>query len=101
MLDRLRSVMKNKNRVQREHKQRRVDEISEMKADSIFKAKLATDLKLISLILMDDNIENVEIEAGQENINRLDSAMYSSEMAEFNVVKQGERYFISSKELSF
>ena len=34
MLDRLRSVMKNKNRVQREHKQRRVDEISEMKADS-------------------------------------------------------------------
>ena len=50
---------------------------------------------------MDDNIENVEIEAGQENINRLDSAMYSSEMAEFNVVKQGERYFISPKELSF
>lgn len=101
MLNRLRSVMKNKNRVQREHKQRRVDEISEMRADSIFRAKLATDLKLISLILMDDNIESIEVEASQENVTRLDSAMYSSEMAEYNVVKNGERYIISSKEVSF
>ena len=101
MLNRLRAVIKNKNRVQREHKRRRVDEINEMRADSIFRAKLTADLQLVNILFMDPSIKNVVVETSPNNTARLDAAMYNSEMAEYSVQKDGQTYILSSQEVSF
>lgn len=100
MFDRLRRVMKEKNKTQKERKRRRNRDIVEMRNNSIFSAKLNRDLNIIGTLLMDSDITSIEVETSQENIPRLDSAMYSYEMAEFDVSKDDTRYTISNKRIS-
>ncbi len=100
MFDRLRRVMKEKNKTQKERKRRRNRDIVEMRNNSIFSAKLNRDLNIIGTLLMDSNITSIEVETSQENIPRLDSAMYGYEMAEFDVSKDDTRYTISNKRIS-
>ena len=100
MFDRLRRVMKEKNKTQKERKRRRNRDIVEMRNNSIFSAKLNRDLNIIGTLLMDSDITSIEVETSQENIPRLDSAMYGYEMAEFDVYKDDTRYTISNKRIS-
>lgn len=100
MFDRLRRVMKEKNKTQKERKRRRNRGIVEMRNNSIFSAKLNRDLNIIGTLLMDSDITSIEVETSQENIPRLDSAMYGYEMAEFDVSKDDTRYTISNKRIS-
>ena len=100
MFDRLRRVMKEKNKTQKERKRRRNRDIVEMRNNSIFSAKLNRDLNIIGTLLMDSDITSIEVETSQENIPRLDSAMYGHEMAEFDVSKDDTRYTISNKRIS-
>lgn len=100
MFDRLKRVMKEKNKTQKERKRRRNKDIVEMRNSSIFSAKLNRDLNIIGTLLMDSAISSIEIETTQENIPRLDSAMYGYEMAEFGVSKDDTRYTVSNKGIS-
>lgn len=100
MFDRFRRVMKEKNKTQKERKRRRNRDIVEMRNNSIFSAKLNRDLNIIGTLLMDSDITSIEVETSQENIPRLDSAMYGYEMAEFDVSKDDIRYTISNKRIS-
>lgn len=100
MFDRLRRVMKEKNKTQKERKRRRNRDIVDMRNNSIFSAKLNRDLNIIGTLLMDSDITSIEVETSQENIPRLDSAMYGYEMAEFDVSKDDTRYTISNKRIS-
>ena len=100
MFDRLRRGMKEKNKTQKERKRRRNRDIVEMRNNSIFSAKLNRDLNIIGTLLMDSDITSIEVETSQENIPRLDSAMYGYEMAEFDVSKDDTRYTISNKRIS-
>lgn len=100
MFDRLRRVMKEKNKTQKERKRRRNRDIVEMRNNSIFSAKLNRDLNIIGTLLIDSDITSIEVETSQENIPRLDSAMYGYEMAEFDVSKDDTRYTISNKRIS-
>ena len=99
MFKRLRNVMKNKNRIKREMVLRRREEVNEMRQDSIFRAKLQSDLDLLSMILMDEQIESIDVETSAKFSSKLDSAMYGADMAEFNTVKNGNVYNISSREI--
>jgi len=99
MFHQLHNVIKTKNRVQREQKQRRRNEINELREDMIFRAKLQNDLKLVSLILSDPNVESIDVETSNKDVTNFDSAMYNSEMSEYNVIKNGNQYNLSSREI--
>jgi len=101
MFERLKRVISEKNKTSKEIKRRRKRDIEDMRNESLFSAKLSSDLSIISVLLMDDSISKVEVEVEQENVARLDSAMYGYEMAEYQVVKDDMRYTISNKEISF
>ena len=101
MFERLKRVISEKNKTSKEIKRRRKRDIEDMRNESIFSAKLSSDLSIISVLLMDDSISKVEVEVEPENVARLDSAMYGYEMAEYQVVKDDMRYTISNKEISF
>ena len=91
--------MKEKNRLQKERKRRRKKDIADMREESLFSARLSSDLNIISVLLLDDNIASVEVETQPENVARLDGAMYGYEMAEYNVTKDDTSYIISNKEI--
>ena len=99
MFDRLRAVMQNKNRIKRELLIKRREEVFEMKQDSIFRAKLQSDLDLLSMILMNEKIESIDVETSNKYIPKLDSAMYGADMAEFNTIKNGNVYNIRNREI--
>lgn len=99
MFDRLKHVVREKNKLQKERKKRRNKDIADMRDESIFSARLNSDFSVISVILLDSNIDRVEVETSQENLARLDRAMYGHEMAEYNVTKDDNRYIISNKEI--
>lgn len=101
MFERLQSVMRNKDRVERERKKRRKAEVQEMQSDSLFRARLTADLKTVSLLLMDKDIASVVVTAEDASLDRLDAAMYDSEMAEYLVVKNGRNYEIRNKTVDF
>lgn len=101
MFERLQSVMRNKDRVERERKKRRKAEVQEMQSDSLFRARLTADLKTVSLLLMDKDIASVVVTAEDASLDRLDAAMYDSEMAEYEVVKDGRSYEIRNKMVDF
>lgn len=100
MFERLRRVIREKNRVQKERKRRRNKDIIEMRNNSIFSAKLSRDLNIIGILLMDSDIDSIEVETSQENVPRLDSAMYGYEMAEYVVSKDDNRYTIRNKDIT-
>ena len=101
MFERLQSVMRNKDRVERERKKRRRAEVQEMQSDSLFRARLTADLKTVSLLLMDKDIASVVVTAEDASLDRLAAAMYDSEMAEYEVVKDGRNYEIRNKTVDF
>ena len=101
MFERLKSVMRNKDRVERERKKRRKAEVLEMQSDSLFRARLTADLKTVSLLLMDKDIASVVVTAEDASLDRLDEAMYDSEMAEYEVFKNGRDYEIRNKTVDF
>ena len=101
MFERLQSVMRNKDRVERERKKRRKAEVQEMQSDSLFRARLTADLKTVSLLLMDKDIASVVVTAEDASLDRLDAAMYDFEMAEYEVVKDGRSYEIRNKTVDF
>lgn len=100
MFERLRRVIREKNKVQKELKRRRNKDIIEMRNNSIFSAKLSRDLNIIGILLMDSDIDSIEVETSQENVPRLDSAMYGYEMAEYVVFKDDTRYTIRNKDIT-
>jgi hypothetical protein len=100
MFERLRRVIREKNKVQKERKRRRNKDIIEMRNNSIFSAKLSRDLNIIGILLMDSDIDSIEVETSQENVPRLDSAMYGYEMAEYVVSKDDTRYTIRNKDIT-
>lgn len=101
MFEQLIRVHKEKDRINKELRRRRNAEIKDIKSNSIFRAKLQSDLDIIATLLLDDSIDSIEVETEAEYATKLDLAMFSSEMAEYNVVKNGTTYSISNKEVVF
>lgn len=101
MFRRLKQVVKNKNRIQKITKQRRIDEINSMRSEAIFRASLAEDLKIVSLILDDPEVEDITITTAKTDIGKLTSAMYSPDMGEYSVVQNGELFRIGRKIINF
>lgn len=101
MFKRLRQVAKNKNRISKVSKQRRVEEINSMRAEAIFRASLTEDLKIVSLVLADPEVSDITVSTRKEDIGKLTSAMYSPDMGEYTVIKNGEQFKVSRKIINF
>lgn len=84
-MSRIAEVIKNKNKAQRNAKARRQAEISSLRADAIFKAKLHDELRLIDRLLDDNEVECVVITIPEKSFSMFTLAIYSDELAEYNI----------------
>lgn len=96
------SILKNKNRVERRNKQRRMEELQELKLDAAFRSRLHEDMKVLDVIFGDESVEKVIVEVPKSHISRFQKAIYTEEMAQYSVKQIDEsHYAISRKMVNF
>lgn len=92
-------VLKNKNRIEKENRARRNKEINDMRELSIYRSRLSEDIKMIELLLEDEEVDSVVVNLGTERILYMfQRFMYLEEFSEY-VVQQVDKnkYSISRR----
>lgn len=103
-MSRISEVLKNKNRVERSQRARRKEELNYLKTSSAFKARLYDELKNIDIILNSDEVDAVIIEIPDKFISRFGEAIYSEDLAEYDIQQvEGypNRFYVRHKYIMF
>ena len=104
MFSRTREVIKNKNKVEKDLKSRRKNEMISLRMRAAFKAKLYNELKHIEVLLQDDDVDAVLINVPDKLMSMFSTAIYSEDLASYEVTQvEGEsnKFFIRRKFISF
>lgn len=101
-MSKLLSVIKSKNRISKAAKKRRNEEISNMRALSMYKVKLVDDLKMIKMMLDDNNVDSIKIKIPKEQLTYFLKVMYSEELNEYTITQvDADVFSIGRKEINF
>ena len=96
------SVLKNKNKVERLEKQRRENDLTRLKLETAYTAKLNDEFRVLDMILSDPEVDKVVIEIPEEVLTMFTRAIYREEMTQYNIIQIGERTFeIGRKIINF
>lgn len=103
MLERTMSVLRNKNKREKEDRNRRKQELMSVQNEAAFKAKLYDDLKKdIDIVLKDNQVKSVIVSIPTKHLGSFMKAIYSEEMLQYNVEQTEENKFeISKKTIRF
>ena len=103
-MSRLREVIKNKNKVERLRRNRRRDEITKLKMQTAFKARLYDELKHIDIILDDESIDSVIIEVPANMQSAFGEALYSADLSDYEIFQvegTADKFVIKKKFILF
>ena len=101
-MSRISSVLKNKNKVERLEKQRRENELTRLKLETAYTAKLNEELRVLDTILTDTEVDKVIIEIPKDLLTMFTRAIYREEMTQYNIIQTGEYTFeIGRKIINF
>lgn len=101
-MSRILSVLKNKNSIEKRDKQRRREELNNLRTEAAFRARLHDDMKIIDLILSDEAVDHVIIEVPKASTTKFMRAIYGEEMAQYNIIQLNEQRFeIGRKMVNF
>ena len=92
-------ALKEKGSIEKRIRDRKQNEIKDIKSESAYRAMMNEDMSEVDKILDEDNVESVEIEIKENNINKFMRALYSEEMASYEVVQILEKEFKLSRKL--
>ncbi|MBR1455094.1 MAG: hypothetical protein IJ593_10710 [Lachnospiraceae bacterium] len=101
-MSRIFDTLKNKSKIERVRRQRQKEEINSIKNKTIYKAALANEFKKIDILLDSFDIRSVEIEISDKMLNSFTEAMYSNELAGYDIRQMPEnpnRFIIRYKEI--
>lgn len=104
MLNRTRDVVKNKNKVERSRQALRKREMVTLRDTAAFKARLYDELKHVEIILSDLDVDAVKIEIPDKFINLFSTAIYSEDLAGYEVTQVPDKpnqFFIRRKFIAF
>lgn len=100
-MSRISEVIKGKNKLERERKARRRNELNNLKSKTAYRARLIEQLKDIDKMLDDPSIESVTIVIKKNLIDKFSEALYSGgELQAYNIEQvEGEplKFKISRK----
>lgn len=98
-MSRISSVIKNKNRIEREYRKKRSEDISSLRADAMYRTKINEELKYIRVILEDEEVNSVVIAINEQMISRFLKVMYAEEMAEYSIYQEDNTHFRIKRKL--
>lgn len=101
-MSQLGKVIKSKNRIAKAAKIRRNEEISKMRALSLYKVRLIEDLRLVKLMFEDDKVESIKIRIPSNELSYFLNVIYSEELNEYVIAQVDENTFeVRRKEINF
>lgn len=80
-------VIKNKNKYEKIEKERRKQELDDLKEDGIFRVALSKDINLLKTILDDSEVSYVEAEVDQKYLINFHKALHYEEMKIFRIAQ--------------
>lgn len=103
-MSRVSAVLKNKDRVEKTQKAQRKAEIEGMRNSAAFKARLYDELKKIDVLLESDEVKSVAIRIPEQFMARFGEAIYSEDLAEYDIIQDQETpniFHVSHKFVQF
>lgn len=92
-MSKIMTVIRNKNKIERVEKQRRREELNNLRSEAIYRARLHEDLKLIDAILSDEEVDKVIVEIPQQYMAKFLRAIYGEDMAEYSIEQLDSQTF--------
>jgi len=92
----------NKNTLEKKYKQRKQEEVADLRMESAYRAKLHDELKIIDILLDNERIKTINIKIPKEHITKFTRALYSEELVPYNIIQIDEYTFkIGRKIINF
>ena len=96
-MSRLGYVIREKGRLEKQEAQRRRQEMQDIRQETAYKARLEDDMGVVKVILSDPNVAEVRVEIPPKYVTQFMKAAYSDEMAEYNVIIDGNKATIKRR----
>lgn len=103
-MSRTSEVIKNKNKLDKDIRDRRKNEMRSLRDKSAFKAKLYDELKHVEAILQDGDVDAVVVTVPDKMLSQFTTAIYSDDLAMYDIEQvQGEtnKFYIRSRFVAF
>lgn len=103
-MSRISDVMKNKNRVEKLRQTRRREEISSMKNESAFKARLYDELNRLNFILEQGEVDCIIIKIPDAFLANFGAAIYGADLVEYNIEQvesEPNKFYVRRKFVAF
>lgn len=103
-MSRITEVIKNKNKVEKIRRTRNKEEISSLKNEAAFKARLYYEIKKVAVLLESNEIESVVIKIPEVFMAKFGAAIYSDDLAEYDIQQvenSSDRFYVKRKFVSF
>lgn len=84
-MSRVTQVLRNKNKREKADKQKKRQDMAAMQLEAAYRAKLFDDMKMISLMLEDEEVDTVQIEVPAVYLSQFMKAIYGEEMVEYSI----------------
>lgn len=99
-MSQIRRVLKNKNRIDKENRKRRNKEIRDMREEAMYRNRLNEDMKLIKLILEDEEVSHVQVYLSTEKILYMFlKFMYLEELADYSVNQVDNNHYTIGRKI--
>ncbi len=86
-MSRVSEVIKNKNKTEKDRRNRRKSEISRLRIQTAYKAKLYDELKRVDIILEDKDVEAVVVKIPDRVLAHFTNALYSEDLIGYSVTQ--------------
>ena len=86
-MSRISEVIKNKNKIEKSHRARQKEEMSNIRGRTAYKAAINNELKYIDTLLNSDEVEGVVIKVPDKQIAKFSESIYSEELAGYDIVQ--------------
>lgn len=103
-MSRIIDVIKNKNRIEKESRRKRKEEMRMLQSNSEYKASLLEYLEQLNILMDNIEVESIEVEIPEKNLGKFSSAIYSDDLTEYEIAqdtKKANRFIIKKKYISY
>lgn len=102
MWDRVKTVLRDSKRVEKERKRIRKEEMARLKYKAAYKARLQDDLRYVNMLLDCNNVDRVEITVPDKMLTQFTSAIYDEDLIEYDVRQQSQanKFYLSKKTIT-
>lgn len=84
-MSRIVEVLKNKNKIDKQHRARKKEELARMKGSASYKAALLAEFKHLDVLLNSDEVDGIIVKLNDKQLVKFSEAIYSEELSPYEI----------------